>query len=494
MSTVLLVHAKGGPPLGHVLARAAARADLHLLALSELPPAVAASAGSLCASVVAPDDAERHDLVSLIVSRAEAVGADAVLTFSEYAVVAVAEACEALGLAGAGGAAGLARDKRMMRHTWLRAGLAQPEFRAVATRDDLREAAAALPYPMLLKAAWSAGSTAHQIISAPEQVDSAWRCSREVMAESALLGYAELHVAEADAHFVVEEIVTGATEEWFEDTGWGDYVSVEGVVADGVYHPVCLSGRMPTVEPFTERASITPALLPDDLQERVVALARDAVDALGLRDCGTHTEIKLGPGGRMWLIETAARFGGAMTVPQIEEVFQLDLVGMLVDHLLGRTVDWPARALGPGDARGAAGSLVVLAVDGDGAAWRDRRDWDFAVVRDAVALSEGSALSVVPESSLPDGSTVPVYEPAGGANTMAALCLLSATDARTVLRDFTTLVRALPELLPPATDATAPSPAPSPASTPTAPARAPRSSAPTPTRPRPAAEPEGIPA
>ncbi|MEU3506132.1 ATP-grasp domain-containing protein, partial [Streptomyces hundungensis] len=37
---------------------------------------------------------------------------------------------------------------------------------------------------------------------------------------------------------------------------------------------------------------------------------------------------------------------------------------------------------------------------------------------------------------------------AGGANTMAALCLLSATDARTVLRDFETLVDALPRVLP----------------------------------------------
>ncbi|MGW7556657.1 ATP-grasp domain-containing protein, partial [Streptomyces rimosus] len=114
MSTVLLVHAKGGPPLGHVLSRTAARADVHLLALSALPPSVAASAERLCASVVLPTDAERSDLVSLIVARAEAVGADAVLTFSEYAVVAVAEACEALGLAGAGDAAALARDKRMM--------------------------------------------------------------------------------------------------------------------------------------------------------------------------------------------------------------------------------------------------------------------------------------------------------------------------------------------------------------------------------------------
>ncbi|MFD9489438.1 acetyl-CoA carboxylase biotin carboxylase subunit family protein [Streptomyces sp. NPDC059991] len=448
MSKVLLVHAKGGPPLGHVLSRTAARAEVHLLALSALPPTVAGSARRLCASVVTPAEAERSDLVSLIVSRAEAVGADAVLTFSEYAVVAVAEACEALGLAGAGGASELARDKRLMRRTWQEHGLPQPEFRAVATEADLHEAAGALPYPMLLKAAWSAGSTAHQIIRSPHEVSAAWRRSREVMAESAQLGYAELHVAEANADFVVEQIVTGAVSDWFEEPGWGDYVSVEGVVADGVFHPVCVSGRMPTVEPFTERAGITPALLSQDAQDRVVALAREAVDALGLRDCGTHTEIKLGADGDMWLIETAARFGGAMTVPQIEEVFGLDLVGMLVDHLLGRPVEWPGQALAPAQAHGAAGSLVVLAVDGRGEAWRDRRVWDFPAVSARVPLTRGSELSVVAESSLPDGSVVPVYDPAAGANTMAALCLLSATDPRTVLRDFETLVDALPRVLP----------------------------------------------
>jgi biotin carboxylase len=448
VSKVLLVHAKGGPPLGHVLSRTAARAEVHLLALSALPPVVAHAARRLCASVVTPADVERSDLVSLIVSRAEDVGADAVLTFSEYAVVAVAEACEVLGLAGAGGAAALARDKRLMRRTWQEHRLPQPEFRAVATEADLREAADALPFPLLLKAAWSAGSTAHQIIRSPRELSAAWHRSHEVMAESAQLGYAELHVAEAQGHFVVEQIVTGTASDWFDEPGWGDYVSVEGVVADGTFHPVCLSGRMPTIEPFTERAAITPALLSQDAQGRVVALAREAVDALGLRDCGTHTEIKLGADGSMWLIETAARFGGAMTVPQIEDVFGLDLVGMLVDHLVGRPVHWPEQALTPAQARGAAGSLVVLAVDGRGEAWRHRKVWDFPVVAKEVPLSRGSELSVVEESSLADGSVVPVYDPAAGANTMAALCLLSATDARTVLRDFETLLDALPQVLP----------------------------------------------
>ncbi|MFJ9850555.1 acetyl-CoA carboxylase biotin carboxylase subunit family protein [Streptomyces sp. NPDC101150] len=451
MSSVLFVYAQGGPPLGYALSRVAARSAVHLLALSTLPPTVAASAGRQCASVFTATGPERGDLVSLIVSRARTVGADAVVTFSEYAVVAVAEACAKLGLAGAGASCALARDKRLMRRTWEQRGISQPRFRPVADERELREAAGALRLPLLLKAAWSAGSTAHRIIRSADEVPAAWERAQEVMAESAGLGYAELHVAGAGADFLVEEIVPGTADGWFGQEGWGDYVSVEGVVVDGEFRPVCLTGRMPTVEPFTERAGITPAALPDDAQRRVVALAREAVDALGLENCGTHTEIKLGADGRMWLIETAARFGGAMTVPQIEEVFGLDLIGMLVDHLLGRPVAWPDQSLTSQEARGAAGSLVVLAVDGAGDAWSDRRRWDFPAVRDAVALDAGSRLSVVAENSLPDGTLVPVYDPAAGANTMAALCLLSAATPETVLRDFRTLVDALPRVLPAAT-------------------------------------------
>lgn len=147
MSKVLFVYAKGGPPLGYALSRVAARSAVHLLALSALPPTVAASADRLCASVLIPAESERRDLVSLIVSRAQAVGADAVVTFSEYAVVAVAEACEKLGLAGAGDCCALARDKRMMRRTWKERGISQPRFRPVATEQDLHDAAAALRFP-----------------------------------------------------------------------------------------------------------------------------------------------------------------------------------------------------------------------------------------------------------------------------------------------------------------------------------------------------------
>ncbi|MFG2310919.1 acetyl-CoA carboxylase biotin carboxylase subunit family protein [Streptomyces sp. NPDC048566] len=448
MSQVLYVHAKGGPPVGHALARVAARSTAHLLMLSELPEGVAEDAARLCASVVAPSAAEQRDLVEVITARAREVGAEAVVTFSEYAVVAVAEACRRLGLRGAGSAAALARDKRLMRAAWERRGVPQPRFRAVAGLAELEQATRELSCPLLLKSAWSAGSTAHQIIDEPAQAHQAWSRSRQVMAESAQLGFAELHVRGASEDFIVEEIVSGQAEEWFDGPGWGDYVSVEGAVVDGEFRPVCLSGRMPTVAPFTERAGITPAAVEGGAQDRIVELARRAVDALGLENCGTHTEIKLGADGRMWVIETAARFGGAMTVPQIEEVFGLDLVGLFTDQLLGRAPAWPTRALTRADAGRAAGSLVVLAVNGDGTPWERRARWDSSAVLRAAPVGEDSTLSVVRESSLPDGSPVPVYDPAGGANTMAGLCLLSADRPQSVVRDFAALVDALPDILP----------------------------------------------
>lgn len=68
------------------------------------------------------------------------------------------------------------------------------------------------------------------------------------------------------------------------------------------------------------------------------------------------------------------------------------------------------------------------------------------MVREA-PVGADSTLSVVRESSLPDGSPVPVYDPAGGANTMAGLCLLSADRPQTVVSDFSALVEALPDIL-----------------------------------------------
>jgi biotin carboxylase len=450
---ILFVYAKGGPPLEYAIPRIAAHAEVHVLALAPLPEASADVWWPRCTTVTEAQPAQGDALVDLICRHARLAGARAVLTLSEYAVVAVARAARRLGLAGAGSHVEAARDKRLMRRRWHEAGVPVPGFADVHRAADIADAFARLRPPLLLKAAWSAGSTAHVRVTDAAQAERAWRLGTSVMAHSATQGFAELHCARGGvSDFLLEEIVTGDARSWFRDDRWGDYVSVEGIVADGVYHPLCVTGRMPTIPPFTERAGLAPVPLPTEAQRRIEEVSRQAVDALRLENCATHTEIKLGAGGEMWVIETAARFGGVMTTRQVEAVFGLDMLGMLVRQLLGEPVTYPGRMLvradqGAGGRAGAAGSLVILAADPAGRPWRDLPPWDFDAVDWPELLSHGSRIELVREASLPAGTRMPAYEEAGGANAMAALCFLTARDEHTLLADCERVVAALPRHL-----------------------------------------------
>lgn len=448
MSKVLFVHAKGGPPLGYTLSRIAAKAEVHLLLLAPLPENMEVRPDSLCSSVIYSTEREREDLVSLIVETALNVTAEAVITCSEYSLIAVAKACERIGIPGVGENCWLVRDKRMMRQIWEWHGIPQPRYAVIEPKEGMPIAAEHLSFPALLKTAWSSDSTAHQILTSPRDLAGALQRAKQAINEFAINDDTELRLPVTDVDFLVEEIVSGSAREWFSTPGWGDSVSVEGVVAEGVYYPVCLTGRMPAIHPFTEWATITPAPLTEENQQRIVALSAKAVNALGLRNCGTHTEIKLGNNGEMWAIETAARFGGAAIVPQAEIAFGVDLLGVFTDQLLGREVSWPSAAFGPNDARCGAGTLSVMAVDSQDQPWQDTHVWDLPAIVRSFSLSPGSSLVVVPEHSIPDGATMPPYDAGAGANAVAASCFYTSQTPEAVLRDFEIIVESLSAILP----------------------------------------------
>src|SRR5207248_6878136 len=141
------------------------------------------------------------------------------------------------------------------------------------------------------------------------------------------------------------------------------------IVANGRYHPVCITSRLPTVPPFIEVTNQVPVVLSVEKQRQIEAAAVAAVDALGLDCCGTHTEIKLQAGRRLCLLESAARLGGVMIVREVEEVFGVDLVDQLVRVLLGGPHDLPERMLTSDQADGAAATLSMLAVACGGRPW-----------------------------------------------------------------------------------------------------------------------------
>ncbi|MBV7696552.1 acetyl-CoA carboxylase biotin carboxylase subunit family protein [Streptomyces sp. TRM70350] len=436
MDHLLFVYAKGGPPLEHVVPRIAAHARVHVLAFSELPRTGAAFWESSVASVRHVTVEYETGLVDVIVSRAKAVRADAVLTVSECAVVAVARACTELGLPGAGDGAVLARDKCAMRSAWQAAGVPVPRFVPVRSEVDAFAAAPRLSPPLVLKPAWGIGSVAHQIIHHPDETAGACATAMDFLERSTPTDLVCLDRGSpaASGGFILEEIVPGAAADWYTDANaWGDYVTVEGIVAGGEYHPLCITGKLPVVPPFTDRAGIIPAALPEAAQRRIESLSRAAVDALNLSTCATHTKIKLGPGGAMWVIGTAARVGGAMTARQMELAFGIDVIGMVTRELLGLPVAYPSRM--PVRGREASASLLVHAAHGDGTPWVEQRVWDFGAVEWRDLLADDSRIAVVRESSLPDGRPMPAYDPAGGSIGTAALCLITGRTPATVNRD-----------------------------------------------------------
>lgn len=436
MKRILFVYAKGGAPLEYAFPRIAAHGALHVVALSALPANTREQWAPSCAEIVdrSAPALRGEAAVQAVIEEAKRIGADALLCLSEYAVVAVAEAAERLGLPGPGAHVRRSRDKRLMREKWAAGGVPVPRFRRVTSADDLRTAFGELTAPVLLKPAWGAGSVGQLVLSEADQLPGAWEQVETALRKDAEDGYAELFAAGTERDMLLEEIVSGSTDGWYDQDGYGDYLSVEGIVADGTYHPLAITSRIPTIPPFTELSNNAPCVLAEPLQRRIEDVARRSVDALGLGTCGTHTEIKLAKDGELYVIESAARFGGCMVVKELEVVFGLDAIGMLTRQLLGEPVDYPERMLTAAGGRAAA-SLALIPAAADGTPWTTTPVWDSRAVDWSRLLAPTSTIDAVPGLTIPDGTRVPPYDPAAGAGNWAGIFFLTADDADTLLAD-----------------------------------------------------------
>ncbi|WP_405059375.1 ATP-grasp domain-containing protein [Kribbella sp. NBC_01505] len=435
MKKILYVYVKGGAPLETAFPRLAACGELHVLALSPLPEAAKAIWEPCCTSIsVHPGGLTPGEpVVEAIIAHAQEIGADALFTLSEFAVLAVANAADRLGLSGAGPGIRVARDKRLMRQAWQAAGVPIPRFRRVDSAADLRGALAALTPPLLLKPAWGAGSVAQLVLTSQDQVADAWAEIEQALERGGQVGMNELFEQNTDGDRLVEEIMDGTTEGWYDEDGYGDYLSVEGIVAKGTYHPLAITAKLPTVPPYIEVASTSPCVLPAELQRRIEDVSRRAVDALGLDTCGTHTELKLRADGELVVIEVGARFGGLLTTRQVEIAFDLDPIGMLIREQLGEPVDYPPAMLVAGGR--AAASVAVVPASSDGTPWQTQPLWDPEQVDWASLLSDGSTVEPVPAFMLANGTQVPEFDPSGGSRNWLGVFLLTADDAPTLLRD-----------------------------------------------------------
>jgi biotin carboxylase len=443
---LLWVVGAGGPPFEYVLPRIARHADIHAFIATEISARQQTLLSRWCADVTTLDPAGRSSgITPAIVEAARRHGVDGVVTFSEFAVIAVAEACQRLGLPGPGPNANLARDKWLMRKRWAEAGLPVPRFAKVENLHDLEVVTQTLTLPILLKSSSRGGGVGQQIIQSSTSLPQALRNVDAALEQASHHGIVEYSTGLNAGHCVAEEIIDSTTDSWYDDTRYGDFLSVEGIVARGIYHPLCITGRLPTLPPFAEIGAVSPCILREDLQRKIEQLAAASVNALGLETCGTHTELKLMSGEQMCLLETAARPGGSTATALAENVFGIDLIGLQTAEALGLPQNYPERMLI--DGKGAAASIYLFAADSTGKPWRSDIAFSWQQLNWSELVSPASRVEIIPSQMVSSGTVISPYHPGSGALNYAGSVLLHSPDPETLLVDSYRLIDNLEEAL-----------------------------------------------
>src|SRR5579875_639350 len=209
---ILMVFTRGGAPAEYAIPHIAARAELHMLAFQWPPAQTEALWKPHCASII---DATGTDLTGAtvcerIIQEATRLGADGIITLSEFSVESAALAAGKLGLPGAGPHAARARDKRLMRETWAKAGVPQPHFRPVQSEADLRAAYHELAPPLLLKAAWGSGSVGQVVVAEEADIAPAWAAATATVTAAHQSGFMRLQQPGAAGDFLAEEIINSS--------------------------------------------------------------------------------------------------------------------------------------------------------------------------------------------------------------------------------------------------------------------------------------------
>jgi acetyl-CoA carboxylase, biotin carboxylase subunit len=195
-----------------------------------------------------------------------------------------------------------------------------PGTDAAASLGEMREAAAEIGYPVLLKAVAGGGGKGMRVVRAEENLADAY-------ATAAM----EAKAAFDDPALYLEKVIVPAR-----------HVEIQ-VLCDGYGGVLTLGERECSIQRRHQKLieeSPSPALTPE-LREEMEAAAERACQAIGYRNAGTF-EFLLGPDGDFHFIELNARL--QVEHPVTELVTRLDLVREQLRIAAGEPLDRTGRA------------------------------------------------------------------------------------------------------------------------------------------------------
>ena len=234
---------------------------------------------------------------------------------SDIAAPTVAYVAEQMGLPGNRYEAAVqAHDKSRMHRILTAAGVDCP-------KSNIQCPVSNLQFPVIVKPTDRSGSLGVQKVERKEDLAAAVELAKQL----SIAGEA-----------IVEEFIEGRE------------ISVEMISQHGVHHALQITDKTTTGAPhFVELAHHQPSSLPADMQQRIFAITRQALDALGLTDGASHSEYKITQDGRIVVMEIAGRMGGDFIGSHLVQLSTgYDFLKGVIDVALGEPLQVEVKPIG----------------------------------------------------------------------------------------------------------------------------------------------------
>jgi biotin carboxylase len=234
------------------------------------------------------------------------------------------------------------RDKLAMRGQLAAAGVPTAAAAPVSGPQELRAFGSEHGYPLVLKPVDGTGSRGVERIDGPAEAEAAWERAH------ALRGRTDLVLAQFYPvdRFMVEQYVDGS-----------EY-SVEAVSVQGRHAVVALTEKI--TENAVEWGHAQPARLTAENEAAILSCTAEFLDAMGLRDGLSHTEVRMSPAGPQ-IIESHDRVGGGRIMDLTHHAYGVDLEQYAVGAPFGLLPELPLRPA----ARAAAATRFLTAEPGE---------------------------------------------------------------------------------------------------------------------------------
>jgi biotin carboxylase len=200
----------------------------------------------------------------------------------------------------------LAVSKVRQRERFEAASVPQPRWRVVAGLED------GLPVPCVVKAPDRQGQRGLSLVRGEAELGNA---------------IAEALEASRNGQALVEELVEGPE------------LTVNAFSLDGEFVPLTVTDRI-TAEPPAFGVALAHVWPAEDGSREATDAARCAVEALGIRNGPTYTQVRGGPDGAK-VMEVAARLGGGHDAELCQAALGVDLNRLALEAALGEPVEAP---------------------------------------------------------------------------------------------------------------------------------------------------------